>query len=71
VQIAMKSAPSANKLFHLAQAYFQANDKEKARQYLKEAQAQGLVNRGRTGSGTLHTLERSAYQQLLSDLGMS
>ena len=50
LQIAVKNAPSANKLFHLAQAYFQANDKEKARECLKQAQAKGLADRSRSGS---------------------
>ena len=63
--------PSPSKLFHLAQAYFQANDKEKARQFLKEARAKGLDDRTRAKSGTLHLLEQPAYQKLLSDLGLS
>jgi cellulose synthase operon protein C len=71
LQTAVKNAPSPNKFFHLAQAYFQANDKEKAKQYLKEARARGLDDRTRTGPGTLHALEQPAYQKLLSDLGQS
>jgi cellulose synthase operon protein C len=71
LQTAVKDAPSPNKFFHLAQAYFQANDKEKAKQYLKEARARGLDDRNRTGPGTLHALEQPAYQKLLSDLGQS
>ncbi len=71
LEIAVKTAPSPNKLFHLAQAYFQANDKEKARQYLKEAKSRGLEDRSRAGSGTLHLLEQPAYQKLLIELGMS
>ena len=47
------------------------NDKEKARQYLKEAKARGLGDRGRAGSGTLHSLEQPAYQKLLTALGLS
>ena len=71
LQTAVKNAPSPNKFFHLAQAYYQANDKEKARQYLKEARARGLDDRTRTGARALHTLEQPAYQKLLSDLGLS
>jgi cellulose synthase operon protein C len=71
LEIAAKNAPTPNKLFHLAQAYFQANDKEKARQYLNEARAKGLDNRGRAGSSALHSLEQPAYQKLLSELGIS
>jgi tetratricopeptide (TPR) repeat protein len=71
LQAAVKNAPSPNKFFHLAQAYFQANDKEKARLYLKEARARGLDDRTRTGPGALHALEQPVYQKLLSDLGLS
>ena len=59
LQMAVKNAPSASKLFHLAQAYFQANDKEKAREYLKQAQAKGLADRNRAGSGA-HPFARAA-----------
>ena len=63
---AVKADPAPAKLFHLAQAYFQANNKEKAKQYMKEAKAKGLDQ----GLGSLHSLERPAYQKLLSDLGV-
>jgi cellulose synthase operon protein C len=71
LEIAVKNAPSPNKLFHLAQAYFQANDKEKARQFLKEARARGLDDPSRPGPRALHSLEQPAYQKLLNELGMS
>jgi cellulose synthase operon protein C len=67
---AVKADPKPSKLFHLAQAYFQDNNKEKAKQYLKEAKAKGL-DRIRLGPGGLHSLEQPAYQKLLSDLGLS
>ncbi len=40
---AAKADPSPAKLFHLAQAYFQANNKEKAKQFVLEAKAKGLI----------------------------
>jgi tetratricopeptide (TPR) repeat protein len=55
--------PSASKLFHLAQAYNQANNKEKAKGYFKQAKVKGLP----TG---LHPLEKLAYQKLPGELGL-
>jgi tetratricopeptide (TPR) repeat protein len=66
---AVKRAPSASKMFHLAQAYYQANNKEKAKQVLKDATAKGLDS-VRVGPGALHALELPAYQRLLTELGM-
>jgi len=59
---AVASDPAPSKLFHLAQAYLQANNKEKAKQYFDAAKAKGLP------SG-LHALEQPAYQKVLSELG--
>ena len=70
LESAVKTAPSPSKFFHLAQAYFQDNNKEKAKQCLREAKARGL-DRNRIGPGGLHALEESAYQKLLSELGLS
>ena len=70
LETAAKTDPSPAKLFHLAQAYFQANNKEKAKQFVLEAKAKGLDRIG-TGSGGLHTLEQPAYQKLLGELGLA
>ena len=70
LELAVKADPSPGKLFHLAQAYFQKNDKEKARRYLKEAREKGL-DRAQTGARGLHILEQPAYQKLLTELGFS
>ena len=67
---AVKDSPSPNKLFHLSQAYFQANEQEKSKQFLKEAKAKGL-GQNRMGPGSLHSLEQPAYQKLLTELGVS
>ena len=47
LEAAAKTAPSPSKLFHLAQAYYQINDKEKAKQFLREAKAKGLDRQSR------------------------
>jgi cellulose synthase operon protein C len=60
--------PSPAKLFHLAQAYLQANDKERAKYYWKDARAKRLDQLG-FGPGGLHPLEQPAYQKVLSELG--
>jgi tetratricopeptide (TPR) repeat protein len=57
-------------LFHLAQAYFQANEKVKSKQFLSEAKAMGL-NQNRIGAGTLQWLELPAYQKLTIELGIT
>ena len=41
---AVEVDPSPAKLFHLAQAYLQANDKERAKYYLKDARARGWIS---------------------------
>ena len=56
--------PAPAKLFHLAQAYLAAKNKEKAKQYLDTAR----TKKGLTPSG-LHALERPAYEKMLNDLG--
>ena len=56
---------SPSKLFHLAQAQLDNNDKEKARQSLKMAKTKGLT------SNSLHALERKDYQEWLNKLGPS
>ena len=43
---AVEADPSPAKLFHLAQAYLQANDKEKAKYYLKDAREKKLDQLG-------------------------
>lgn len=68
LQSAAEADPSPAKLFHLAQAYLQANDKEKAKHYLKDARAKKLEQLG-ASSGGLHPLEQPAYQKVLSELG--
>ena len=65
---AVEADPSPAKLFHLAQAYLQANNKEKARRYWKDARGKKLDQMG-YGPGGLHPLERSAYQKVLTELG--
>ncbi len=67
---AVKNARSPGNLFHLSQAYFQANEKEKSKQLLREAKAKGL-GEDRAGRGEVHWLERPAYRKLLSELGLS
>jgi tetratricopeptide (TPR) repeat protein len=59
---AVAISPTATKYFHLAQAYLEASNKEAARQNLEKARTKGLVK------GTLHPLELTAYQQVISEL---
>ena len=68
LQSAVDADPSPPKLFHLAQAYLQAKNKEKARQCLGDARQKKLEQLG-YGPGGLHPLEQSAYQKVLSELG--
>jgi tetratricopeptide (TPR) repeat protein len=63
LEAAAKTKPTAPKFFHLAQAYLEAHDQEKAKQNLKEAKNKGLEVRD------LHPLEEPAYRTLLSKLG--
>ena len=65
---AVEADPSPAKLFHLAQAYLQANDKERAKYYLNDARAKKLDQLG-FAPGGLHPLEQSAYQKFVSALG--
>ncbi len=67
---AAKNTASPKTLFHLAQAYFQANEKDKSKQLLQEAKAKGL-GQNRIGPGALHWLERPAYRKLVTELGLS
>jgi Flp pilus assembly protein TadD len=55
--------PTGPKLFHLAQAYLQASNRQDATQTLAKARAKGLT------SDDLHPLEATAYQKVLNDLG--
>ena len=68
LQTAVEADPSPAKSFHLAQAYLQANNKEKARQCLGDATQKQLEQLG-SGPGGLHPLEQAAYQKVLSELG--
>ena len=66
LQKAVASDPvSASKKFHLARAFFANNDKEKAKQTLKAAQAKGLTQ------NSLDALEQASYQSFLKELGLS
>ena len=56
--------PTGPKYFHLAQAYLRAGDKTAAEQSLAKARAKGLKPEN------LHPLEVTAYQQLLTELGV-
>jgi tetratricopeptide (TPR) repeat protein len=55
------SATSGSRLFHLAQAYHQAKNDQKAKEVLEAAKTKGLPN-------GLHPLEQPAYNRLLSEL---
>ena len=66
LQKAVASDPSSvSKSFHLARAFLANNDKEKAKQTLKAAQAKGLTQ------NSLDALEQPSYQNLLKELGLS
>jgi tetratricopeptide (TPR) repeat protein len=52
------------KLFHLAQAYLEVHDKERAKRIFAEAKTKGLV------LGTLHRLEEPSYHRVVNELGM-
>ena len=68
LEIAVKANPSPARLFHLAQAYLQANNKEKAKQYWKDAMDKKL-DQIRFGPRGLHPLEESTYQKMRGELG--
>lgn len=60
-----KADPAASaKLFHLAQAYLAAHDKEKAKRAFEAAKAKGLV------ASKLHRLEEPVYRNIVKELGM-
>jgi tetratricopeptide (TPR) repeat protein len=61
---AVAGDPTPDKLFHLAQAYLQVHDKEKAKQTLEKAKSKGL------GPSTLHALEVPAYDKVVTELGL-
>ena len=60
---ALKYAPNGPKYFHLAQAYLQVNEMDKARKSLEAGKTRGLP-RG------LHPLEVAVYNQVANKLGM-
>ncbi|MFO0887988.1 MAG: tetratricopeptide repeat protein [Isosphaeraceae bacterium] len=60
---ASKLDPTGPKLFHLAQAYLRASNRQDAAQMLAKAQAKGLTPED------LHPLEATAYKKVLNDLG--
>ena len=60
---ALKAAPSPPKYFHLAQAYLQLNENEKARKALEDGKTRGLPL-------GLHPLEVADYKQVADKLGM-
>jgi cellulose synthase operon protein C len=68
LEIAVKADPSPAKLFHLAEAYLQANKKEEAKHYWRDAMDKKL-DQLRFGPRGLHPLEQPAYQQLRNELG--
>jgi cellulose synthase operon protein C len=63
LELALKYAPNGPKYFHLAQAYLQANEMDKARKSLEAGKTRGLP-RG------LHPLEVAIYNQVANKLGM-
>lgn len=68
LQLAVEADPSPARLFHLAQAYLQNKNTEKARRYLKVAREKKLDQLDYS-SGGLHPLEQASYQNLVSELG--
>lgn len=60
--VALDRSPA--RLFHLAQAYLEIQDKEKAKRAFAEAKTKGL------GPKTLHRLEESVYRKVVDELGM-
>jgi tetratricopeptide (TPR) repeat protein len=56
--------PTGPKLFHLAQAYLRASNKADAAQTMAKARAKGLA------PDLLHPLEVTAYNRVLSELGV-
>jgi cellulose synthase operon protein C len=70
LEMAVRANPSPARLFHLTQAYLQAGNRAKAKEYWKAAMDKKL-DQIRSGSGGFHPLEQSAYQKVLSELGSS
>jgi hypothetical protein len=68
LEIAVKADPSPSRLFHLTQAYLQANKKEIAKKYWKDAMDKKL-DQLRYGARGLHPLEQLAYQKVRGELG--
>ncbi len=65
LETAVAADPSAPKLFHLAQAYLEVNNKEKAKESLDAARGKGLAIDG------VHDLEKGALRKLMDQLGTS
>jgi tetratricopeptide (TPR) repeat protein len=59
---ATNSGPTADRYFHLAQAYLRANRLRDAKEALREANALGLDEK------KIHPMERKGYRQLLSEI---
>jgi tetratricopeptide (TPR) repeat protein len=59
---AVKDDPAPARLFHLAQAYRQANKPEKAKEHLQAAKLKGLPL-------GIHDLEKPAYEKFVAELG--
>jgi cytochrome c-type biogenesis protein CcmH/NrfG len=58
----IQQAPSATRLFHLARAYHQDNNRSSALNALQRANALGLA------ADRLHRTERDVYQRLVAEL---
>ncbi len=67
LETAAKADRSPARLFHLCQAYLQANNKAKAKQYWDDAKNKN-PDFG-SAAGGLHPLEHSAYRKVISELG--
>jgi tetratricopeptide (TPR) repeat protein len=63
LKLAIAEQPSATAYFHLAQAYYQARDRQAARLAYQLAKARGLQ------AATLHPLEKTMYEELTRQLG--
>ncbi len=63
LEAAVAAQPTAPKLFHLAQAYLEVKDKEKAKKSLEAAKTRGLPK-------GLHPLEMVVYEKVCHELGM-
>lgn len=60
---ALAAEPSASRYYHLARIHWVRNERQAAEQALQKARAEGLT------AQHLHVSERSAYQQLVAELG--